>query len=175
MASNRIAKAAHEVLRETETTTAPVPVFDIVRKLGIILRVGPLPEELSGFLVRKGGKVVIGVNSLHPKQRQAFTVAHELGHLRLHRDDSFVDRGFSFYFRNERSSQAVDQKEVQANQFAAELLMPAHLLEPLLNGRSVDVGDEHFINSLAKQFQVSSQAMTFRLINLGKARRDTGD
>ena len=126
---------------------------------------------MSGFLIRESGKTVLGVNSLHARQRQAFTVAHELGHLRLHPDGSFVDHGFSFYFRDARSSTATDPKEIQANQFAAELLMPEYFIDPILHGRSVDLGDEQYLSSIAKQFQVSSQALIFRLINLGLARQ----
>ncbi len=171
MPSSRAVRAAHEVLKTTGIKEPPVPVFEIARELGVTLRIGPLPKDLSGFLIREKGKIVLGVNSLHPRQRQAFTVAHELGHLRLHPDGSFVDHGFSFYFRDARSSKATDPREIQANQFAAELLMPEQFIDPILHGRSVDLGDEQYLNSLAKRFQVSSQALSFRLSNLGLARQ----
>ncbi len=84
--------------------------------------------------------------------------------------DSFVDRKLSFYFRNSRSGQAVDGREIEANRFAAELLMPEHLLLPYLEGKNVDLGDEKLLESIARAFDVSTQALSFRLINLGMAK-----
>ena len=74
-------------------------------------------------------------------------------------------------FRDSRSSQAVDKKEMEANEFAAELLMPRKFLAKALKNETVDLEDDDKIESLAKSFGVSTQALTFRLINLNLARR----
>ena len=170
MTSREIAREAERFLTDAGIGGEPVSVFDAARAVGVTIRLGPLPSELSGFLLREGKNATIGVNNLHPRKRQNFTVAHELGHLRLHPADSFVDRKLSFYFRDSRSGQAIDRREIEANQFAADLLMPAKYLLPYLHGKNVDLGDEELIESIARKFEVSTQALSFRLINLGMAK-----
>jgi Zn-dependent peptidase ImmA (M78 family) len=170
MNNRSITDEANRLLGDARVTSAPVKVFDIARSVGATIRLGPLPDGLSGFLFRQGNQAIIGVNNMHPRKRQNFTVAHELGHLRLHPADSFVDRKLSFYFRDSRSGQAIDRREIDANQFAAELLMPERLLLPHLEGKNFDLGDEKLLESIARTFDVSTQALSFRLMNLGKAR-----
>jgi len=166
----KIAKRADEYLALANVTKAPVPVLDVAKKAGVTVKFGPLPDELSGFLLHEAGQVFLGVNSLHPLRRQTFTIAHELGHHALHPRTNFVDHKILF-FRDSRSSQAVDAQEMQANEFAADLLMPRRFLAKLLKGETVDLEDDEKIESLAKSLGVSTQALTFRLINLNLARR----
>ena len=161
---------AEQVLVQAKINTPPVNVLSIVRSRDIKLRFGPLPNDLSGFLVHENGEALIGVNTLHTKARQRFTLAHELGHYLLHPSDNFVDRKF-ILFRNARSSQAVDSREIEANEFAAALLMPERFLQKLLKGETVDLEDEERVSQLAKTFGVSNQALIFRLINLHLAQR----
>ena len=147
MNNREITREANRLLSDAGVTSAPVRVFQIAHSIGATIRPGPLPGELSGFLFREGKQAIIGVNNFHPRKRQNFTVAHELGHLRLHPADSFVDRKLSFYFRDSRSGQAIDRREIDANQFAADLLMPEELLLPYLEGKNIDLGDEEFFLS----------------------------
>jgi len=107
---------------------------------------------------------MIGVNSLHHPNRQRFTIAHELGHIQLHRplieSEIHLDKGS--LKRDALSAQGIDPHEIEANTFAAELLMPQMLLEAVLGERSIDLEDEDAIASLAKRFRVSDAAMRFR-------------
>ncbi len=76
-------------------------------------------------LYRDTDQTVIGVNALHAKNRQRFTIAHKVAHLLLHSGrDLFIDRNFSVRHRNDTSAEAVDPDEMAANALAAELLMP---------------------------------------------------
>jgi Zn-dependent peptidase ImmA (M78 family) len=66
------------------------------------------------------------------------------------------------------SSRGEDDEEREANLFAAELLMPAALLKEELRGKNFDLlGNDDFLERLAKKYKVSVQALTFRLANLG--------
>ena len=56
-----------------------------------------------------------------------------------------------------------DRKEIEANRFAGELLVPHHMLVQELRDREVDVEDERLIAELAGRFEVSRQMMTFRI------------
>ena len=75
--------------------------------------------------------------------------------------------GFQVKLRNERSSDGTDTDEKEANQFAAELLMPVKMLEHDLSHGGFSLVDEEAISRLAKKYQVSCQALTLRLANLG--------
>jgi Zn-dependent peptidase ImmA (M78 family) len=68
--------------------------------------------------------------------------------------------------RSSRSAEGTDQREVEANQFAACLLMPRALVQAAIE---LDGGvvSEILIAELASRFKVSEQAMTIRLGALG--------
>ncbi len=58
--------------------------------------------------------------------------------------------------------------EIEANAFAAELLMPVSFLKRDLEegDDAVDLSDDDALKSLAAKYRVSVTAMTFRLANL---------
>ncbi|MHB8812487.1 MAG: ImmA/IrrE family metallo-endopeptidase [Steroidobacteraceae bacterium] len=169
MIDSNIERKADRLLEEARLKHPPVNVEKLAKVIGVSVRLGPMPDELSGFLLHTEDGPIIGINSLHSKTRQAFTFAHECGHFLLHPKANFVDRGF--YFRDARSAQATDPREIEANQFAAALLMPARFIDSVLRNRSVDIEDERTVKEFAKIFGVSAQAFTFRLINLGLAEK----
>ena len=169
MTSTRIETVAAELLSKRRIAEPPVPVHDLASAVGATLRIGPLEGELSGFLLRREGTTIIGVNSLHARTRQRFTIGHEIGHLLLHNCTEHIDRGMSFYFRDQRSSRAEIKQEIEANQFAAELLMPRKMVDATIP-KSVDLFDDALLSDLASRFEVSVQALTYRLTNLGFAR-----
>jgi Zn-dependent peptidase ImmA (M78 family) len=127
----------------------------------------PSKETCPECFYREGERVVIGVNSVHAKTRQRFSIAHEIGHLLLHKGrPMFIDRDGRLNRRDEVSTFGTDVEEIEANSFAAALLMPRHLLAEAvsrLHNNSQAVSPE----VLAKRFDVSVQAMQYRLINLG--------
>jgi Zn-dependent peptidase ImmA (M78 family) len=158
-----------EGLLETyEITEAPVPVERIAKAKGARIFYRDLEDDVSGFLYRDNSQMVIGINTHHPTARQSFTVAHELGHLLLHEQETLhVDHRFRFRLRDEVSSQGTDGDEREANYFAASLLMPERFLHEDLQGvEYVDLLDEDVLNGLARKYGVSSQALVIRLKNL---------
>ena len=145
-------------------------VKSIVRKLGLRLIEADLGPEVSGLLVTRPGDVCIVVNEGDREVRQRFTIAHELGHhLLRHQTVSgehvHVDRGNLISQRGPRASLGIDPKEVEANQFAAALLMPSLRLKKAASKFSSPLFDVH-VEQLALQFNVSEQAMTIRLTAL---------
>lgn len=161
-------RKAEDLIRNLGVTSAPVPVERIANQLGAEIRFEPFEGELSGMIHRRGRcTAVIGINSLHPETRQRFTIAHEIAHLVLHSDEDFhVDNRY-LGFRNDRSSQAIDDSEIEANQFAATLLMPQQLVQSDLNDLPEGIDPEEVIADLADKYKVSAQAMTIRLHALG--------
>jgi Zn-dependent peptidase ImmA (M78 family) len=72
--------------------------------------------------------------------------------------------------RDGKSSLALDPQEIEANAFAAEILMPRKLVLREVDDRVPQGGvvdPTTLIRQLAREFRVSEQAMEFRLVNLG--------
>ena len=168
-------RRAREVLTEFGITRAPVPVREIAERKGITVRFVPLEDELSGMIFVKEDVPVIVVNSLQHPNRQRFTLAHECGHYELHMRDIgsevHVDKKLFVLARDASSSKGFDRKEIEANRFAAELLVPKEFLEVELRGRVVDVEDEVLMGELARTFDVSSQMMSIRIGELFERQR----
>ena len=136
-----------------------VDVEAIAKSLNINIVPFPFPENISGAFFKKDEKLFLGVNQEEADVRKRFTMAHEIGHYLLHPSDALhYDGPDVVYFRSANISKP---EEVEANYFAAELLMPEERLTKCL-----DLGVQS-ISELARRFRVSEQAMTYRLTNLG--------
>lgn len=192
---------AHEA-----TTEPPVPVDDILElhlELGFCLadlqaELGH-PDVLGGIWF--GDRMIKVDQSLDPSiqprllGRYRFTLAHEMGHWRLHRQHLMDDPSARSLFEANcepafvQRSSANPPEEIQANAFAACVLMPRQMIfdewakwrgshDPVAIS-SLPVGDCHadrqaneemtmdqFCKPLAERFEVSSQAMRYRLQKL---------
>jgi Zn-dependent peptidase ImmA (M78 family) len=162
------------LLDKNGVASGAVPVDKIVKSYGISLKLDEVDDDLSGFLYRdhKAKNVIIGANKSHHPNRQRFTIAHELGHYLLHQGELVhldSDRGaFMLNLRDSVSSKGEDNDEREANLFAAELLMPAKFLKQDLAGKDLDLlGGGEVLQKLARKYKVSTEALTFRLANLG--------
>ena len=126
--------------------------------------------DVSGILFRDGDHHVIGVNSAHPPVRRRFTIAHELGHRALHPGRELIlDVPVRVNLRDKTSSMASDLEEIEANAFAATLLMPEQMVRDQLSQLRPAQRREPDATAaaLARIFKVSTPALNFRLINLG--------
>ncbi|MCA6067090.1 ImmA/IrrE family metallo-endopeptidase [Chryseobacterium sp. RG1] len=170
MLKNQIEKKALEVLNSLETLEAPIPIKSIIKSFGIKLSPYDLGEDVSGVLVIDNDNCKIGYNSTESYSRQRFTLAHELGHYILHKNkqqEVFVDN-ITYMFRKTSSKNKDYKIEMEANQFAAAILMPKSLIEKELEKLDDGfVNDHNLISELSKKFKVSQIAMTYRLNNLG--------
>ncbi len=158
--------AAQALLSDFGVKAAPVPVERIIKSRNIVLQFAPLEEDLSGMAYIKDGVGIIGVNALHHPNRQRFSAAHELGHHVLHADEIcraiHVDKG-SVLYRDDLSSKGTDALEVEANAFAAELLMPSDLVKDAIGAGGVDIEDDASVEAMARKFRVSPGAFRWRL------------
>jgi Zn-dependent peptidase ImmA (M78 family) len=159
---------ANEALRQANCDSTPIAIENVARALGAKVLYAPYEgDDLAGMLINGGERPIIAVNSAHHKNRQRFTIAHECGHLVLgHTSTSHVDRTFEVIRRDATSSMATDMSEVEANQFAAELLMPLKFLLRDLPEVRIDFESDEKLASLAKRYGVSAQAMAYRIANL---------
>jgi Zn-dependent peptidase ImmA (M78 family) len=110
---------------------------------------------------------VITVDAHEAPQRKRFTAAHELAHYLMHRDmlangqNLHRDNLFGDAARWNDAAPFSPQHEVEANRFAAEMLMPRAQVR---RWHSEFRGN---VSELARKFNVSQAAMKIRLKNLG--------
>lgn len=155
---------AKQVAREL--SLGEIPAIDLIEKIEtkldipvLFVDVDPLPEGvwISGATVHLPDLGVILVNRGECLARRNFDVAHELFHA-LTWDTLPPDR-----FDLDKSRKRVEQL---ANNFAAALLMPVESIENLL--KSDLINDPSHVCSVATKLQVSTAALGYRLLNLGK-------
>ena len=165
----RVEQTAENFLQELNVSTPPVDVEKISETLGVTLKPMDVKERVSGVLVLKNDKATVGYNRMDAPVRQRFTIAHELGHYALHRDavQLFVDEEYAVAYRDSRSSSGDIRREREANAFAAAILMPKYLVEKEVEKLDFDLGSDDALATLADRFDVSTQAMAYRLANLG--------
>ena len=77
-----------------------------------------------------------------------------------------MDKDFIVHFRDGNSSTGYDPLEVEANQFATELLMPAEKVRETFGEAPFDIDDNGALRKLATRFGVSPMAMAIRLSSL---------
>jgi Zn-dependent peptidase ImmA (M78 family) len=168
----QIREAVDQLLRQSGTVSPAVDVEAIAKLHGITVQRQKVEDSFSGFLLRdnQSGTVVIGVNAQHPPVRRRFTIAHELGHFFLHEHEKLrVDQGtFVINRRDARSSTGTDIQEIEANAFAAELLMPEEfILRDIEELNKNPLADHQLLCRMADRYDVSEPAMAIRLSNLG--------
>lgn len=155
---NNVSKILQVANQNGQITNGQVDIEQIIRLQypEILLEFKPLADDVSGELRYAEENWHMIINIKHSKTRQRFTMGHELGHYVYHRRETsqFVDT--LFYRQNQLKSSI----EYMADEFASLILMPEALVKS-----SIEKG----INSVAKlasTFNVSSEAMTYRLQNL---------
>lgn len=127
--------AAAELLAELGVERAPVDVEAIARRLGAPVTYAPLGNVEGEF---RDGRIV--VNHDFSRVRRRYTIAHEIGHLRMHADGS-------------RTGPEVE-REAQA--FAGALLIPPSML-------AAAVAEDDGFKSLRRRFDVSRDALSIAL------------
>ncbi len=162
-----IERHADVVRLQAGQLTVPVNPIVVAQSLSFKVNFVAFTDELSGVLVRESGKCVIAINANHSPARRSYSLSHEIGHAVLeHTGDFFVDKTF-INKRDATSSMGTDVREIQANQFAASLLMPKALLHKeftlLVN---LNFERAELIQKMAERFAVSKKAMEYRLVNL---------
>lgn len=152
-------------MREHNLHTVPGDPVTLANRLGITVSNAVFSDSsLSGIVTRRGDDTRILVNVNEPPVRKRFTIAHELGHLLLHLDKmegEYVDHADEFRETEPQTSgwAPARRREYEANVFASALLMDSDLvMRAWAEGKSLE--------DLAREFNVSEIAMTYRLRSL---------
>ncbi|WP_269930639.1 ImmA/IrrE family metallo-endopeptidase [Aminobacter sp. HY435] len=145
----------------------PVKLGSLAKALDVDIKVSSMRTGVSGQVAREGDRYVIKVNRNEARERQRFTIGHELSHFLLHKDvidaspDGITD---NVLYR----SGAPERIEYEANRLAADLVMPLPLVEKKLREEFGGIITEATIESLADSFEVSKAAMEIRLSTLAE-------
>ncbi|MBY8915315.1 ImmA/IrrE family metallo-endopeptidase [Nitratireductor sp. L1-7-SE] len=139
----------------------PVKLGAMAKELGISVKLSSLPINVSGQISKTSGGYEIKINRHESRQRQRFTLAHEISHYLLHRT-VIDDLGGTLKDNVLYRSGAEESIEYEANRLAAHIVMPEDVLEKayLEYGEQLS---EAAIEHLAEQFGVSKAAMEIRV------------
>lgn len=159
--ADRPIEEARKLLQKTRVRM-PVNPVAVAEELGITVKVATFADpRIVGALLPQEDRWTVYVRSSDSPRRQRFTVAHELGHYVLHQaehPEGIFDDDLNF-LRTEGNVSGDREQEREANQFAAELLMP----EDAVRTAYESIKD---ISALARRFAVSQEAMGYRVLNL---------
>jgi Zn-dependent peptidase ImmA (M78 family) len=137
---------ARRLLKDAKAKDVPISLYKIIEYLKPEheLEVVRFPlESVDGILVVVEDQPTIGFNPSMAWVRRRFTIAHEIGHLLLGHTCTDPDLD--------------NDPEAEANQFAAELLMPLAILK-------IDYKAKPSPDYLAQKYIVSREAMIIHLM-----------
>nr|VFK62078.1 MAG: protein of unknown function (DUF955) [Candidatus Kentron sp. UNK]VFK70360.1 MAG: protein of unknown function (DUF955) [Candidatus Kentron sp. UNK] len=170
-------KSASDLLDHLKIKEIPIDVQSVAEKLEIKINDDlPIDSDIVGELTFNNGLPIIRINPAQNQyeQRRRFTIAHEIGHRCLHSSES--KKGFRDSRKSmSRTESYWDSKEYEANNFAAELLMPSseiysigkHIIKAYKDAAGAKkIPISVFTGTMAQKFQVSNKAMEYRLKNL---------
>lgn len=161
-----IEEKAKKILIDNDSYSVPIDLIKIANQNGIKVHNAKFSEDkISGMLSKRGDNVTMLINQSDYPNRKRFSIAHELGHHFLHllEDGEIIDTEidlFRFETNDTDNEDSLKYREIQANQFAAALLMPEDLLRDYFDRGINDLKD------LADLFKVSQEAMGYRLNQL---------
>lgn len=189
MTPEEIEKKAQEFLQQFHAEDSiPIPIEEII-DIGMNIHIVPTPDMMTvtgvdAVTSHDLSQINIDREQFDDKPNRArFTLSHEVGHIVLHRD--FIE---SKNFKDEAqwrkfvlSDLHRDPMEVQANMFAALVLIPSSHLEKEYGEAKSELAKNPAFKSgklppdkvlapylakpLAQKFEVSEEAMSNRLLN----------
>jgi Zn-dependent peptidase ImmA (M78 family) len=141
---------ARKLLAEVEIKNPPVLIRDIINHIKNQRDLSVYPwafgNDTDGIQITDGERATIGYNQSQHPHRQRFTVAHEIGHLLL----GHTGKNFILDLNSKKP------EEIEANQFAAELLMPLEMIKK-------DLQNKKKAKDIANKYNVSEEAVWWRL------------
>ena len=157
---HEIQDKVNTLLEQTQCDTYPVPIVRIAESLGYTVHFMDSNDSINDSIVGKVSHIEkkIYVKQGDIPQRQRFTIAHELGHIHLHNGDRFrTERGLNVF--------SDDHEEVEANRFAAMLLMPENEFRKIweISEQSIEYVANYFAVS---KLSASIRANTLNLLSL---------
>jgi hypothetical protein len=159
--SSKALAAVSKVYAECGITSPfEIPLETIISSRNIIIREEVLEGAEARILMNENSGIITIDNRIYPSTKKRFILAHELGHFELHRNlirgfndtDETINHWYQYNLKSE---------EIEANEFAAEFLMPAELFRNECKGK---IFDHRVIEHLSNYFKVSKTAAILKFV-----------
>ncbi len=151
------ASDARILLHELNIKSPPIKPREIVKQLGILLQEVNAADRYDGWIIQHDGTAAISLNKDIPsEERKNFTIAHELGHFQIS-----THTRQPHCLRKDIGAFSIVNEEAEANEFAAELLMPEDLVRPIAEEGEIGLDK---IQEIADTFETSLTSSAFRYI-----------
>ena len=146
-----VRKKARQIIKDSKITNPPVILRKIIdflsKEFDIDVIKADFKGEYDGITVTIGDSHTLGFDENNPINRKRFSIAHELGHIVL---------GHTNGKNNDYDFESRDCRELEANEFAAELLVPYEFLKRDVNGGLT-------VKDLSLKYYVSEQMLWNRI------------
>ena len=127
----KAARAAIKVINEFSITEPnEYPIEDIIIAKEIFFQNKPMKGADGRIIFGKNNAIITINDSINYPQKRRFVAAHELGHFELHKN---LERFYNCTEADFMKWNKEGNHEVEANEFAAELLMPRNIFKKELN------------------------------------------
>ncbi len=150
---------ATALLNRIGQKTLPTRPREVARKLDIPIKEVDADNRYDGYLLKYKDSCGIMINkSIMYETRKSFTIAHEIGHAEIphHKDSEYIC--LKSYID---TPSRLRRQEREANEFAAELLMPAAFVTKEI--RNKEIGLE-VVKSISEKCETSLTSSGFRYI-----------
>ena len=156
---------AEQMLRGQDSP--PVKLSKVLRRAGLRLKRQKLDRHVSSVLLQ-GKSPVIVVNQRLKRNLRRFSTAHSLGHFLLHQGGAKVFVTDLTVHMRAGPTLPTDPREVEANGFAFDLLVPERMLRADLGtSGGLDLSNDAGVRLLADKYRVSVGVFTAQAIRLG--------
>lgn len=149
---------ARMLLDRVQYKDLPVKPREIAQRLNIVVQELPALGDFDGYLLKSGDSFGIMLNSaIKSEERKNFTLAHELGHYEIphHKGREFKCLSSSIGLMLGK------EMELEANDFAAELLMPASFVAEQIENNAIGL---ETIRLIAKRCETSLTSSALRYV-----------
>ncbi|MGB7977802.1 MAG: ImmA/IrrE family metallo-endopeptidase [Chlamydiales bacterium] len=147
---------AEKTLKDNFIESPPVVIHELVENYGLtVFRASFDDKDIAGYI--DFDKKWIVVNKEDSIRRQNFSIAHELGHWLMHPDEVKADKNNIRIFYRKPIGGETEPLEIEANAFAAYLLVPERMLKEYQEKSDIE---------LVRLFNVSQSLIGFRKMNL---------
>ena len=158
---NNPIKIVNELIHEYNLNLEEaIDIEDLINKMHIRLVTKELGEGVLGASKVEGLKRLIVISSrVYNEEQKRFTLAHELGHILIHRGTHYYSKGDFYMICTGK------QKEDEADRFAVELLLPSKVIENMIKENDVNF---QLIKQIAQRYETSLTSTAIRVTELTK-------
>lgn len=137
-----------------------ISLEDVITGIGGYVNYKPMGQVDARIIYGKRISTIYINSEIEYEGRKRFALAHELGHLLMHKGSKTHDDGLSLSWFNEMETKLKKGvQEYEANQFASEYLMPSALFLKEAEGIRLSPS---LLKSLSKRFHTSITSAAFK-------------